>query len=45
MAHTPLPDQEPPPPILGSWTNMYIFVLVLHAVIIFLFYLFTHAYA
>jgi hypothetical protein len=45
MATQPLPDQEPPPPILGSWRNMYIFVLVLHAVIIFLFYLFTHAYA
>lgn len=48
---TPSPDLPPPDngpdesPILGSWRNMYIFVLVLHALIILLFYLFTRAYS
>lgn len=40
----PLPPKEPPP-ILGSWRNMYIFVLVLHVLLIVLFYLFSNAYA
>ncbi|WP_173021441.1 hypothetical protein [Lewinella sp. W8] len=41
-------DPEPGldgPPVLGSWKNVYLFVLVLHAVIIILFYLFSQAYA
>ncbi|MEM9836961.1 MAG: hypothetical protein AAF828_10685 [Bacteroidota bacterium] len=38
-------EQEDPPPVLGSWRNIYGFVLALHAVIIFLFYLFSQAYA
>lgn len=33
------------PPILSSWNNLYILVLVAHAIIILLFYLFTHAYS
>jgi hypothetical protein len=33
------------PPILGSWNRIYAFVLILHAVIIALFYFFTHAYS
>lgn len=42
------PDQfppEPPPPVFRSWNQMYAFVLVLHALIIFLFYLFTKYYS
>lgn len=38
-------DDENGPPIFKSWNQMYAFVLILHAVIILLFYLFTHAYA
>lgn len=33
------------PPVLGSWKNVYWFVLVLHGVIVILFYLFSQAYA
>lgn len=36
-----LPDD--PPPVLGCWRNVYIFVLVYEAVVITLFYLFTNA--
>jgi hypothetical protein len=43
------PDQEPvdegSPPVFGSWPGFYAFVLILHGVIILLFYLFTQAYA
>lgn len=39
---TPTPEE---PPILGSWRNMYIFVLVLHVLLIVMFYLFSNAYA
>ncbi len=41
-------SQEPPgerPPIFRTWNQMYAFVLILHAVIITLFYLFTRAYS
>jgi len=43
----PPPTETTPeePPILGSWQNMYTFVLVAHVVLIFLFYLFSNAYA
>ena len=34
-----------PAPILGSWRNLYAFVLASHALIIILFYLFSRAYA
>ena len=37
--------EDDTPPFLGSWKNLYTLVIVLHAFIIFLFYLFTHAYA
>ena len=33
------------PPVLGRWRNVYAFVLVLHVVLIVLFYLFSRAYA
>ncbi len=33
------------PPILYSWNNLYLLVLVAHAIIILLFYLFTRAYS
>lgn len=33
------------PPILSSWNQIYAIVLILHAIILVLFYLFTHAYA
>lgn len=33
------------PPVLGTWTNVYTFVLVLHFVLIIAFYLFSRAYA
>ena len=39
---------EPPnerPPIFRTWSQMYVFVLVLHAVLILLFYLFTKYYS
>jgi len=38
------PNDETPP-ILGSWKNIYTVVLVLHVVLIILFYLFSNAYA
>lgn len=38
------PDEDRPP-ILGAWWRIYAFVLVLHALIIALFYFFTHAYS
>lgn len=33
------------PPVLNTWRNLYAFVLVLHLVLITLFYLFSQAYA
>ncbi|MBC6994027.1 hypothetical protein QWY85_08515 [Neolewinella lacunae] len=33
------------PPILGAWRNIYLFVLVLHVLLILFFYLFSNAYA
>ena len=33
--------EEEKPPILGTWNRLYAFVLVLHAILIVLFYLFT----
>ncbi|MEM1325885.1 MAG: hypothetical protein AAGI23_08025 [Bacteroidota bacterium] len=35
---------EAPPPILGSWERLYWAVLIIHAVIIISFYLFTQYY-
>lgn len=37
--------EDESPPFLGSWKNLYTLVIILHALIITLFYLFTHAYA
>lgn len=40
------PDLEDAlPPLFKSWNQMYAFVLIMHVVIIALFYLFTRAYA
>lgn len=39
----PMPDE--PPPFLGTWRNVYIFVLVYLAVVITLMYLFTRMMA
>lgn len=39
-----LPEDEQPP-ILGSWQALYTLVIVLHFVLIGLFYWFTHTYA
>ncbi|WP_170110268.1 hypothetical protein [Flavilitoribacter nigricans] len=38
-------DADERPPILSSWKQIYAIVLILHALIILMFYLFTHAYA
>lgn len=38
-------DNDERPPILSSWNQIYAIVLLIHALIILLFYLFTHAYA
>lgn len=37
--------QDNHPPIFRSWNQMYLFVLVLHAIIIALFYIFTETYS
>lgn len=37
--------KDDPPPIFKNWNQMYIMVLVLHAFIIFAFYLFTKIYS
>ncbi len=39
-----LPEDEQPP-ILGSWRALYVLVIVLHFVLIGLFYWFTRTYA
>ncbi len=41
----PRPPEDDPPPIMGTWERMYTLVILLHAFIIFLFYLFTQAYS
>jgi len=41
----PIPSTDDEPPVLGSWRNIYTFVLALHVVLIILFYLFSRAYA
>ena len=39
------PIADEPPPVLGSWANVYRFVLLYLAAVIFLFWLFTRHYA
>jgi hypothetical protein len=36
---------DEPPPVLGSWRNVYIFVLAYEAAVIALFYIFTRVMA
>jgi hypothetical protein len=38
-------DADEPPPIGGSWRNLYIFVLVVLALLVAIFYGFTAAFA
>ncbi|MBK6620018.1 MAG: hypothetical protein IPH04_06835 [Saprospirales bacterium] len=38
-------EEDKKPPIFRSWGHFYVFVLVLHTLLITLFYWFTHAYA
>ena len=40
---TEMPDE--PPPVLGTWRNVYIFVLMYLAAVITLFYIFTRVMA
>lgn len=42
-----LPDYLPddPPPVLGEWRRVYIVVLAYEALVIALFYVFTHAFS
>jgi hypothetical protein len=41
----PGPPPEGEPPVFKTWKQLYAFVLILHAIIILLFYLFTQRYA
>lgn len=36
---------EPPPPVFKTWNQLYAFVIILHAFIIALFYIFTKMYS
>lgn len=38
-------QEDEQPPFLNSWNQIYVMVLIIHAVLIFLFYLFTEAHA
>ena len=40
-----LSENDDSPPILGTWQNLYLLVLVLHAIFIAVLYWFTVAYA
>lgn len=44
MTHEPIPEHERPP-VFRAWWQLYAFVLILHALIIALFYVFTHHYS
>lgn len=41
----PRPDPESPPPVLGSWRNLYLFVLGTLGAVILSLYLITRAYS
>ncbi len=49
MIDDPRDHQKPildePPPILGTWPRVYVFVLSYLAIVIFAFYLFTRHFA
>ncbi|MEL6943103.1 MAG: hypothetical protein AAFO82_10580 [Bacteroidota bacterium] len=38
------PETDDKPPILNSWNQLYLTILILHALIITAFYLFTEVY-
>ena len=42
---TPPPGENEQPPILGTWTNIYLTVLGLHVALILLVYLFSQVYS
>lgn len=41
---TPSPEGEDKPPIMGSWPRLYAFVLILHAVLIGVYYAISQVY-
>jgi hypothetical protein len=41
----PRPIEDEPPPMLGTWPRVYVFVLVYLAIVIFVFYLFEVHFA
>jgi hypothetical protein len=41
----PRPEMDDAPPVLGSWRNIYLFVLGTLAVLVLLFWLLTRAHA
>jgi hypothetical protein len=43
VSRSEMPDE--PPPVLGSWRNVYVFVLTYLAAVITLFYVFTRVMA
>ena len=43
--HAPSRSAEEPPPFLGTWENVYVFVICYLAVLIVAFYLFSRAFA
>jgi hypothetical protein len=45
MRNRPLPSDDENPPVLGTWRNLYTFVLVYLAAVILLFWFFTRHYA
>ena len=45
MKDQPKHGDDEPPPFLGTWRNVYIFVLVYEAAVIVLFYIFTRVMA
>ena len=44
QATTLADEDDDTPPVLGSWSRVYLFVLVLHLLLILGFYLFSRAY-
>ena len=38
-------DQDASPPLFGTWQKFYAVILIVHALIIFVFWLFSNAYS
>jgi len=45
MSKSNLPNKDDTPPILSSWNQLYWLVIILHLIIISLFYWFSKAYS